>query len=152
VLASLGMTRASLFPEPKVSVLSTGNELVEPGAFLPLGKIRNTNGPMLVAQVARAGGHPTYLGIARDDRERAAVTVKAALATADIFVVAGGVSVGKFALVPAILEDLGVAVHFRQVRMKPGKPLLFGTKGRTLVFGLPGNPVSAFVCFELFVR
>ncbi len=66
--------------------------------------------------------------------------------------IAGGVSVGKFDLVPAILEELGVAVHFRQVRMKPGKPLLFGTKGDTLVFGLPGNPVSAFVCFELFVR
>ena len=61
-------------------------------------------------------------------------------------------SVGKFDLVPGVLEELGVAVHFRQVRMKPGKPLLFGTKGDTLVFGLPGNPVSAFVCFELFVR
>lgn len=152
VLASLGLTRASLFPEPKVSVLSTGNELVEPGAFLPLGKIRNTNGPMLAAQVTRAGGYPTYLGIVRDDRESAATTFKVALATADVFVIAGGVSVGKFDLVPAILEEHGVAVHFRQVRMKPGKPLLFGTKDRTLVFGLPGNPVSAFVCFELFVR
>ena len=152
VLASLGQTRANLFPAPKVSVHSTGNELVEPGASVPLGKIRNSNGPMLVAQVTRAGGHPTYLGIVRDDRESATVTFKVALATANVFVIAGGVSVGKFDLVPAILEELGVAVHFRQVRMKPGKPLLFGTKDRTLVFGLPGNPVSAFVCFELFVR
>jgi molybdopterin molybdotransferase len=152
VMASLGKTRASLFPELKVSIVSTGNELVEPGAFLPTGKIRNTNGPMLAAQVTRAGGHPTYLGIVRDERESAATSFKVALATADVFLIAGGVSVGKFDLVPAILEDHGVAVHFRQVRMKPGKPLLFGTKDRTLVFGLPGNPVSAFVCFELFVR
>jgi molybdopterin molybdotransferase len=74
------------------------------------------------------------------------------MSTTDVLLVAGGVSVGKFDLVSAALEELGVAVHFRQVRLKPGKPLLFGTKGQTLVFGLPGNPVSAYVCFELFVR
>ena len=108
---------------------------------------------MLVAQVdarRRASDVP---------RHRAATTATAprrpsasALATANVVVIAGGVSVGKFDLVPAILEEQGVAIHFRQVRMKPGKPLLFGTKGDTLVFGLPGNPVASFVCFELFVR
>jgi molybdopterin molybdotransferase len=69
-----------------------------------------------------------------------------------VVILAGGVSVGKFDLVPGVLQDLGVEPHVRQVRMKPGKPLLFGTRGDTLVFGLPGNPVSAFVCFELFVK
>ena len=93
------------------------------------------------------------LGIARDDRDDLrARSIGRGLAESDVLVLAGGVSVGKFDLVPAVLEELGVTIHFRQVRMKPGKPLLFGTKGETLVFGLPGNPVSAFVCFELFVR
>ena len=152
VLASLGLARANLFPEPRVNLLSTGNELVEPGVPLSAGQIRNSNGPMLAAQVMRAGGRPNYLGIVRDDRESTATMLQTALASADVVLVAGGVSVGKFDLVPAILEELGVAIHVRTLRMKPGKPLLCGTKGQTLVFGLPGNPVSAFVCFELFVR
>ena len=107
---------------------------------------------MLAAQVIRAGGIPDNLGIVRDDRDRTATAIRNALAEANVVVIAGGVSVGKYDLVPAILEEQGVAVHVRQVRMKPGKPMLFGTKGETLVFGLPGNPVASFVCFELFVR
>jgi molybdopterin molybdotransferase len=107
---------------------------------------------MLAAQVWRAGGSPVYLGIVPDDHSTVTTIFERVLTTSDVSVIAGGVSVGKFDLVPAVLEELGVAIHFRQVRMKPGKPLLFGTKDRTLVFGLPGNPVSAFVCFELFVR
>ena len=151
VLAGLGLTHASLFPAPRVSIVSTGNELVEPGEPLRPGQIRNSNGPMLAAQVARAGAQPLYHGIAPDDHDGLTSALRTALA-ADVLVVAGGVSVGKFDLVPAVLAELGVTAHFRQVRMKPGKPLLFGTTGDTLVFGLPGNPVSAFVCFELFVR
>jgi molybdopterin molybdotransferase len=152
VLAGLGLTQASLFPAPRVSILSTGNELVEPGAPLAPGQIRNTNGPMLAAQATRAGGVPDNLGIVRDDRDVTSSTIAKALAASNIVVIAGGVSVGKFDLVPAILEEQGVAIHVRQVRMKPGKPMLFGTKGDALVFGLPGNPVASFVCFELFVR
>jgi molybdopterin molybdotransferase len=152
VLAGLGLTRAPLFPPPKSALLSTGNELVEPGEPLKPGQIRNSNGPMLAAQIVRAGGSPRPLGIVRDDPAATRAAINTALDGANLLMIAGGVSVGKFDLVPAILEDLGVAIHVRQVRMKPGKPLLFGTKGETLVFGLPGNPVSAFVCFELFVR
>jgi molybdopterin molybdotransferase len=152
VLASLGMVQASLFDEPRVSVVATGNELVEAGRRLQPGQIRNTNGPMLAAQVARAGGRVENLGIAPDTPDDLRALIEDEIDFADILLLAGGVSVGKFDLVPGILEELGVTIHFRQVRMKPGKPLLFGTKGRTLVFGLPGNPVSAFVCFELFVR
>jgi len=152
VLAGLGLTRAPLFPAPVAAVLSTGNELVEPGEALKPGQIRNSNGPMLAGQVLRAGGSVRSLGIVRDDPAATRDALTRALAEANVLVIAGGVSVGKFDLVPEILEELGVAIHVRQVRMKPGKPLLFGTKGETLVFGLPGNPVSAFVCFELFVR
>lgn len=152
VLAGLGRTHAVVFAAPRVAVLATGNELVEPGQPVPPGHIRNSNGPMLLAQAVRAGGVPEYRGIVRDDRPATETALRAALEAAEVVVVAGGVSVGAFDLVPAVLAELGVAIHFRQVRMKPGKPLLFGTRGETLVFGLPGNPVSALVCFELFVR
>jgi molybdopterin molybdotransferase len=152
VLAGLGLTAANLRPAPSVSVLSTGNELVEPGEPLKPGQIRDSNGAMLAAQVMRAGATPLPRGIVRDEPAATRAALGDAMTSADVLLVVGGVSVGKFDLVPATLEELGVAVHFRQVRLKPGKPLLFGTKGQTLVFGLPGNPVSAFVCFELFVR
>ena len=152
VLAGLGQTQANLYPAPRVAIVSTGNELVEPGEALKPGQIRNSNGAMLAAQVARAHATPLPRGIVRDEPAATRAALGEALAAADVLLVAGGVSVGKFDLVPGVLEQLGVTIHFRQVRLKPGKPLLFGTKDSTLVFGLPGNPVSAFVCFELFVR
>jgi molybdopterin molybdotransferase len=108
---------------------------------------------MLAALAARAGGQPYYLGIARDDRATTRTLIGQAIEGSDAVLIAGGVSVGDHDLVPGVLGELGVTTHFRQVRVKPGKPLLFGTTaGGKLVFGLPGNPVSAFVCFELFVR
>jgi molybdopterin molybdotransferase len=137
---------------PRVAVLATGSELVEADATPGPGQIRNSNGPMLVAQTARSGAVPRYLGIGRDDANLLAAMVRDGLETADVLILAGGVSVGAFDLVPGVLRDLGVEAHFHKVRMKPGKPLLFGTRGGKLVFGLPGNPVSSFVCFELFVR
>jgi len=152
VLAGLGAVEAKLFPAPRAFILPTGNELVEPGQPLKPGQIRNSNGPMLAAQVVRAGGIGTHKGIGPDTVDQLLALIGNELDSSDIVLIAGGVSVGKYDLVPAVLEELGVAVHFRQVRLKPGKPLLFGTKGNTLVFGLPGNPVSAAVCFELFVR
>lgn len=152
VLAGLGLVEAKLYPAPRVFVLPTGNELVEPGRPLKLGQIRNSNGPMLAAQVQRAGGVATHRGIGPDTLPELLKLVGDELDGTDVLLVAGGVSVGKYDLVPAVLAELGVATHVRQVRMKPGKPLLFGTRGGTLVFGLPGNPVSAAVCFELFVR
>ncbi|WP_439626120.1 molybdopterin molybdotransferase MoeA [Gemmata sp.] len=152
VLAGLGLVEAKLFPAPRVFVLPTGNELVEPGRPLRPGQIRNSNGPMLAAQVVRAGGVATHRGIGPDTLPELLKLVGDELDGTDVLLVAGGVSVGKYDLVPAVLGELGVATHVRQVRMKPGKPLLFGSRGGTLVFGLPGNPVSAAVCFELFVR
>jgi molybdopterin molybdotransferase len=152
VLAGLGAADVPVVPWPRVAVLATGNELVghaeEPGP----GQIRNSNGPMLVSLAVRAGAVVHDLGIARDTAGELRARIEAGLDRTDVLILAGGVSVGKFDLVPGVLEELGVTPHVRQVRMKPGKPMYFGTRGDVLVFGLPGNPVSAFVCFELFVR
>ncbi len=152
LLAAVGKTAVMAIPRPRLVVVATGNELVEPATKPRGGQIRNTNGPMLMAQAASAGALPRYLGVCPDDAETMASYVREGLEIADVLVFAGGVSAGKFDLVPDVLKAHGVDIHFHRVRMKPGKPLLFGTKGKTLVFGLPGNPVSAFVGFELFVR
>jgi molybdopterin molybdotransferase len=151
VLATVGRTAARVYPAPQVAVLSTGDEVVEAPAVPGPGQIRNGNGPMLLAQVARAGAVPRYLGIAPDRADRLSPLVTAGL-QANVLVLSGGVSAGKRDLVPGVLEELGVTAHFHKVAMKPGKPVFFGSRGATLVFGLPGNPVSALVCFELFVR
>jgi molybdopterin molybdotransferase len=132
--------------------LTTGDELVEAVERPGPGQIRNSNGPMLWTVSVRAGGVVEYLGIARDNREDLRRLVARGLDGADVLILAGGVSAGKFDLVPEVLAGLGVSAHFHKVRLKPGKPLLFGSRGDTLVFGLPGNPVSSFVGFELFVR
>lgn len=153
VLASVGKTAVPAFPFPRVGVVATGDELIEANMRPRPGQIRNSNGPMLTAQTVRGGGLPRYLGIARDDFAITKSLIAEGLEVSDVVLIAGGVSVGDFDLVPKVLAALDVTTHFRQVRVKPGKPLLFGTgpKGQ-LVFGLPGNPVSAFVGFELFVR
>jgi molybdopterin molybdotransferase len=153
VLASVGKTAVPAYPFPRVGVIATGDELIEANMKPRPGQIRNTNGPMLTAQTVRGGGLPRYLGIARDNHAITRSLVAEGLEVSDVVLIAGGVSVGDRDLVPAVLRDLGVTIHFQQVRVKPGKPLLFGTgpKG-TLVFGLPGNPGSSFVGFELFVR
>jgi molybdopterin molybdotransferase len=152
VLAGVGATEPRLFPRPRVAVLATGDELVPPTETPAPGRIRNSNSPMLAALALEAGATATDLGIARDSEDALRSLISQALADADVLVLAGGVSVGKFDLVPGVLEQLGTQVHVRQVRMKPGKPFLFGTLGEKLVFGLPGNPVSALVCFHLFVK
>jgi molybdopterin molybdotransferase len=151
VLATVGRDRALVHPAPRVTVLSTGDEIVEAAQTPGPSQIRNGNGPMILAQAARAGGVPFSLGIARDRRESLLPLIGEGL-KADVFLLSGGVSAGKLDLVPEVLHELGVRPHFHRIRMKPGKPLFFGTHDQALVFGLPGNPVSAFVCFELFVR
>lgn len=152
VLGSVGKVEIAVVPAPRVGILATGDELVEADVEPGPGQIRNSNGPMLAALVARAGGVPKYLGIVRDDVSELRERIGVALQESDVLLLTGGVSVGKLDLVPGVLADLGVTAHFHKVRMKPGKPLLFGTQEDKLVFGLPGNPVSALVGFELFVR
>jgi molybdopterin molybdotransferase len=152
ILASVGRTAVLQVPAPRVAIIATGDELIEPSMQPGPGQIRNSNAPMLLGQVSRAGGLPRYLGIARDTVESLRALIREGLETAHIVVLTGGVSAGKLDLVPGVLADLGVEPHFHKVRLKPGKPLFFGTRGGTVVFGLPGNPVSSLVCFELFIR
>ena len=151
VLASIGVSEVGVARRPEVGVLSTGNEIVEPGTPLAPGMIRNSNGSMLSALARFAGGNVEYLGIAGDDVEHLRRSLGKGLGK-DILLVSGGVSMGDYDLVPRVLGELGVEVLFHKVRVKPGKPLLFGRRGRCLVFGIPGNPVSSFVVFHLFVK
>jgi molybdopterin molybdotransferase len=157
VLATVGRTEALQVPSPRVAVLATGDELVEPGLSPGPGQIRNSNAPMLLAQAARAGAVVHNLGIGRDHPDSLRPLVQQGLRTAQVLILSGGVSAGKLDLVPDLLREEGVEAHFHKVHLKPGKPLFFGTwqdggGGKRLVFGLPGNPVSSFVCFELFIR
>lgn len=155
LLSEVGRTKTLAVPRPTVAVLPTGDELVEPSQQPSAGQIRNSNGPMLLACVQRAGGIPIELSIGRDEREALSERIAAGL-QADVLVLSGGVSAGVLDLVPELLAELGVRKVFHKVSVKPGKPLWFGVLDRgesqTLVFGLPGNPVSSLVCFELFVR
>lgn len=155
ILAEVGHEMVQVYPRPRVAVLPTGNELVAAGAKLSAGQIRNSNGPMLLAAIARDGAEPIELPIARDDPSQMRRLVAKGL-EADVLVLSGGVSAGKFDLVPEILGALDVRMVFHKVALRPGKPLWFGVKSdgthRVLVFGLPGNPVSSFVGYELFVR
>jgi molybdopterin molybdotransferase len=154
VLATVGRTTVRAIPSPRVCLLSTGDEVVEANQTPGPGEIRNSNGSMLAAQVCRSGGLPQYLGIARDRLDQLRPLIADGL-RGDVLILSGGVSAGKLDLVPGVLQEAGVVAHFHKVEMKPGKPVFFGTWNgdrSTLVFGLPGNPVSSFVCFELFVR
>ncbi|WP_224361039.1 molybdopterin molybdotransferase MoeA [Hyalangium versicolor] len=145
-----GMLTVPVPRRPRVAILSTGDELCradEP----PEGRIVDTNAPSLALAVARAGGIPTLLGIARDTQEE----VSARLADAqgfDVVITSAGVSVGERDFVKAALHEQGVEMNFWRVAIKPGKPLAVGRRGNTLYFGLPGNPISSLVTFELFVR
>jgi len=151
VLATVGRTAVQARPAPVVALMTTGDEVVEASQQPGPGQIRNGNSPMLAAQIVRAGGVPRYLGIARDLVESLRRLIAEGLRS-PMLVLSGGVSAGLADLVPGVLRDSGVEPHFHKVAMKPGKPIFFGTRGETLVFGLPGNPVSSFACFELFVR
>jgi molybdopterin molybdotransferase len=134
-----------------VAVLATGSELVAPGLPLAPGQIRNSNSFTAYGQVLEAGGEPVLLGIARDDPDETRRLMAAALEH-DVVITSGGVSVGEFDFVKRVQDELGVERRFWGVATKPGKPLAFGVRGRTLVFGVPGNPVAAMVTFELYIR
>jgi len=150
VLASAGRVTVQCIRKPRVLVLTTGDELREPGDALAPGQITNTNRYTLLAAVQEAGGIVIDAGVARDERGDLADRLAAA-GDADLIVTTGGVSMGAYDLVRSVLEERE-AVTFWQVALRPGKPLMFATVGEVPLIGLPGNPVSTLVTFELFVR
>jgi molybdenum cofactor synthesis domain-containing protein len=151
VLASVGYQRVPVYPRARVGVLTTGDEVVDGPAPLQPGQIRDSNRPMLLALVAQSGFDAIDLGRARDDIDVIEAAVTDAAARCDAVVTTGGVSVGDFDHVKAVLAKLGRFESW-QVAIKPAKPLAFAVIGGRPVFGLPGNPVSAMVSFELFAR
>jgi molybdopterin molybdotransferase len=151
--ATQGYGVLPVYRRPKVVVLSTGTELVEPGTRdLEPGEIFDSNSYAIVAAAREAGAEARRLYAASDDADTLRAAIEDALVTADVVVTSGGVSVGEKDLVKSTMLDLGVEQVFWGVKFKPGKPLFYGTRGETRLFGLPGNPVSAMVCFDLFVR
>ncbi len=152
LLAAQNLARVAVSRRPRVAILSTGDELVPLGTELGPGQIISSNALALAAQVREAGGEPIDRGIARDDRDALVAHMRGALAEADVLVSSGGVSVGDFDHVKEAYAAAGVTMSFWKVAMKPGKPLAFCMAGQVPVFGLPGNPVSSMVGFELFVR
>ena len=151
LLASVGVDRLPAARRPHVAILATGSELVPVGEPVGPGQIRNSNSYTAYGQVLGTGAEPVLLGIARDDLDETRRLIAAALEH-DVVLTSGGVSVGEFDFVKQVQEELGVVRGFWGVATKPGKPLAFGVRGRTLVFGVPGNPVAAMVSFELYIR
>jgi len=152
VMATVGAVEVGVRKRPLVAVISTGSELVEPHEKPGASQIRNSNAYQLAAQVVRAGAEAVYYGIAPDNKDETYRLVTKAIDECDIVLLTGGVSMGDFDMVPAVLERAGVKILFDRIAVQPGKPTTFGLHDDALVFGLPGNPVSSFVQFELIVR
>ncbi len=151
LLAECGAIRPLVYRRPRVASFQTGDELVPASQQPATGQIRNSNGPLIQALIRQCGGIGIDLGVARDDPQELGRLIAQGL-EADLLVLSGGVSVGDRDLVPAALTEAGVREVFHRVRLRPGKPIWFGiAQTGTLVFGLPGNPVSSLACFLLFV-
>jgi len=150
--AAVGLVRLAVYPRPRVGVLVTGAEIVEPGRLLRPGQIYDANSYSLCALVKRAGCEPVDLGIADDTREDLHEKIDYGLSECDAVITVGGVSVGDYDFVKDVLAELGYEQKFWKIAMRPGKPFVFGARGDKLVFGLPGNPVSAAVTFLILVR
>jgi molybdopterin molybdotransferase len=152
VMAVVGAMDVTVSCRARVGVISTGDELVEPERTPSGAQIRNSNASQLMAQVTRAGAIGKYYGIARDEEASIEKLLRKAVEENDVVLISGGVSFGDYDLVPKVMRAVGLAIHFDQVAMQPGKPLTFCTGEKKAVFGLPGNPVSTFVQFEVMVR
>lgn len=151
LIVASGYSKIKVYKLPDISILNTGSEIIEPGETLNYGQIYNSNGTMLSVMAQSIGIYPKYLGIADDDEKSLSEKMSEGLKY-DIMLISGGVSMGEFDLVPKVLENLGVNKIFHKVAIKPGKPVFFGKTDKCLVFGLPGNPLSNYVGFELFVK
>jgi len=152
VLASAGNTQPLVAKKPNIAVIATGSELVEPSSKPALSQIRNSNSFQLAAQIENMGAAATNYGVAGDTADEIDIVFKKAVRQSDIVIVSGGVSVGDFDFVPAVLRQNGINLLFEKIAMQPGKPTVFGVSGETYCFGLPGNPVPTFVLFEILVK
>jgi molybdenum cofactor synthesis domain-containing protein len=153
LLASLGITPVTVSRKPRISIISTGDELKDPHEPIGPGQIRDANRFAIATALSDEPVEITWIGKAPDDRDALQRLLCERMATDDIILTSGGVSMGEKDYIKAILFESGeVDLHFRRLFMKPGKPLNFATRGETLIFGLPGNPVSSLVTFELFIR
>ena len=151
LLAMVGRECVEVFRKPRVAIIPTGDEIVEPGDRPGPFQIRNSNAWSLAAQVERAGGAPEILPIARDNHESTRAQIERGL-EADLLLLSGGVSAGKYDIVEKTLAELGAEFYFDQIKIQPGKPLVFGSARGKQFFGLPGNPASTMVTFEVFAR
>ena len=151
-LAAVGIAHPKVSRRPRVAVLATGDELVEPSVAPKPGQIRNSNGWQVCAQVNAMGAVADYRGIVGDRKDTLRTALEGAMAEADVLMISGGVSTGDFDLVPGMLDTLGFTIHFDSIAMQPGRPTLFGRKGNLYCCGLPGNPVATYVGFELLFK
>lgn len=151
LLAAVGKEQVGVFAKPRVAILPTGDEVVPAGQAPEWFQVRNSNAATLAAQVELAGGVPLVVGIAPDEEQALRRMILQGL-EADLLLLSGGVSMGKYDLVEQVLTELGAEFYFQGVAIRPGKPLVFGRVREKFFFGLPGNPVSTYVTFELFAR
>ncbi len=152
MLASVGCVSPLVYKNPVVGIISTGSELVNPEENPKTSQIRNSNGPQLFAQ-ATSGGFPVnYYGIVPDDENLTSEIIQKSLEENDVTILSGGVSVGDFDFVPKIIQELGFEIHFSKISIKPGQHTTFASKGNKYIIGLPGNPVSSFIQFEVFAK
>lgn len=152
VAASVGKEILKVYRKPVVGIAATGSEIVKPGFPLKKGQIYDSNTYSLGAQLKQMGVPLKKTIRIADSPSDIKTTLSGLLETCDLVLISGGVSMGDYDYVPGILEELGVRLHFKKVAIKPGKPTVFGSKDKTIVFGVPGNPVSTFVIFEIFIK
>ncbi len=152
VLATVGATQIKVAKKIKVTIISTGDELVEPHSKPAPSQIRNSNAYQLLAQVQAIGAKAKYAGIAKDNEKSTRKILNKAFKNSDIILLSGGVSMGDYDFVPKILNELKVRILFDSIAVQPGRPTVFGIRHKQYIFGLPGNPVSSFVQFELLVK
>jgi molybdopterin molybdotransferase len=152
VLATAGCVNPLVYRKVRVAVISTGDEIIEPNEIPQNAQIRNSNAYQLIAQIVKFGGIPDYCGIAFDTMESTWKKITRALDGNDVVILTGGISMGDYDHVPAVFQELDIDIKFKSIAMQPGRPTLFGIRERQFIFGLPGNPVSGFLQFELLVK
>ena len=150
ILATVGKSCVEVFSAPTVGIISTGTELVDVESKPAAAQIRNSNGYSLAAQARRLKADVEILGIVKDTKEEISAIMHRGMQK-DILILSGGVSMGEYDLVGDVMKDLKTHIYFEKVALRPGKPVIFGKKDKTLIFALPGNPVASFVTFELFI-